>query len=450
MICRFVAELLQENYRIAVTAATGKATAVLRSKIWETLRELNIDPKDNLCIETISKITKESKVVGLTDSGETLYSNKWKNPKSFGYDVLFVDELSMVPQFVSQWWLLTDARVFGFGDYCQLPEVVTNDTRKELNGMRDDLKLPEMKYVSGYGVKVLKAHSHKELTEVLRSDNEVALICNDLRDFRQSKQKIVKTIKDWAAQTDNIQYSTTIDDLEIESDWQIIAYTNEMCRKINNQLCIGEEYPTLSDKILLTDNINPLALYNGDTMLFGNFLESIAKYNLKASRKIYVCMKWQGQMPRKDSKNEIERNFFNIYISFKAAIEIVNNRRMKELPNIIQESGWAQGQIKEWLEDIKEMQKLEPNSGKCFQTILEKFEETDHAMALHIAEHSERLPALYVVNCDYGYCVTTHRAQGSEYEKVCYLLERFDRPLIYTGISRAKKRVKIINLTNER
>lgn len=52
------------------------------------------------------------------------------------------------------------------------------------------------------------------------------------------------------------------------------------------------------------------------------------------------------------------------------------------------------------------------------------------------------------MNIGYGYAITTHKSQGSEYENVCYVLERFDKPLLYTGLSRAKKRLKVVNITS--
>lgn len=448
MVCEMICQLLEEGYTVAVTAMTGKATAVLRNKVWSSIREKKLKfDKKNLLIETVTKLTKKSQVLGLTESGDTLYTNKWKDPRHFNYDVLFVDELSMVPHYISQWWQLSGVRVFGFGDECQLPEVTTADTKRDLANFKHDLKLAEIKYVNGYGVKVLQQMAHMQLHKVLRSDNEVALLCGELRDFKQSKLQMIGKIKSWAEKTENIQYSRSTSDIKTGNDWQILCYTNKMCQDINNKLCINSEYPDLMDKIILFDNLNPLGKYNGDTMLFGELLNTIDKYNMRAKRKIYVCMKWQGKMPKGNTRNPIERNFFQQYVMFKSAIKEANAQRIDGLSDIIYDSGRPSEQVKSWMEEINKIIKNSNDPGDAFISIIEKFQEEDLDMAQHIMENSEPLPQLYMINADFGYAITTHKSQGSEYPKVCYILERFDKPLLYTGLSRAKVQLCIIDLT---
>lgn len=454
MVCEFISELLVEGYRVAVSAMTGKATAVLRSKIFDVIKEKKIKiEKGALLIETISKLTKESKVLSLTESGETLYSNTWKSPESFGnnFDVLFIDELSMVPHFVAQWWGMSGVRVFGFGDACQLPEVSTAETKKEIAGFRHDIKPPTIKYQAGYGIKVLKGMAQKELHKVLRSDNEIALLCGELRDFKQSKEEFMGRFKSWAAKTDNIQYSTSKKDIpgidEI-NDWQIICYTNKLCKEINDKFAIGGDYPDPIDRIMILDNINSLQVYNGDAMLFTTFLHLIDQYNKTHKRKVFVVGKWQGKMPRKDSPHTIERNFFRTYVNFKRAIDDVNHRRMLELPGIIRSSGFAEEQKENWIKDLEGFKEKYLDEGECYMNIIREFENVNLDAAQYISEMSTQLPRLHVVGLDYAYCSSTHKSQGSEYENVCYIAEKFDKSLIYTGTSRAKKKLRMIDLTS--
>ena len=455
MVCQLVCTLLLMGKRVAVSAMTGKATAVLRQKIYKTIYENKLKdefPKENLLVETIQKITKESKIVDVNESGETIYSNTWKDPTAFDYDVLIIDELSMVPHFISLWWQRTPALVIGLGDYCQLPEVTSRESQQELVGFRHDLKLETGRMVAGYGIKVLKDLSECHLTQVLRSDNEIALLSNDLRDFTKGRQQVVDIMKEWAKKApEAIQYTTDLSELEMGEDWQIICYTNKMCDKINNALCKGGEYPTMEDKILLFDNIPPLQKFNGDTITLKSLLDSIKRYNTDpkhSGNPITVILKWKNEMPKRTSKYRLEREMSSYYGIFKESLKKAQEIRMAFLPKIINECGYSSEQIKEWQNEIKTLSDQIPDRGECFSTIIKRFYEIDRDLAQQIMDKSPPIPRMYVVHIDYGYAVTTHKSQGSEYKNVCYLLERFDRPLLYTGVSRAKEKVKIINLTN--
>lgn len=455
IICELICQLLATDHKVAVTAMTGKATAVLRNKVNAAVREKQLRfPKENLLIETVTKITKKSKVMDVSSDGETKYSSTWRNPNAFNYDVLFVDELSMVPHYISRWWMMTDCRVFGFGDECQLPEVVTQEIKSDLAGFEHDLHLPPAKYVSGYGIKALKQLASCQLHKVLRSDNECALLCHELRDFSKPKGEIVEIIRRYAEQYDHIHYSTTLKDLKTDPSWQILCYTNKMCQQINDELCIGgDRYPHHLDKILLFDNLNPLRLYNGDTILFKEFLETIYQFNARATRnggrKINVCMKWRGRMPSPDG-NEFERMFYDQMMDYYRNKKIIDQQRVIQIPALVEDSGFAPKLIDEYQEFFRSLEGKGRTNEAIVSDFMDYLNSNDVDMYQHVATNLLPTPMLYFVKADYGYAITTHKSQGSEYPKVCYLLEKFDKPLLYTGLSRAKEELEIINLTSTR
>ena len=100
LICELVCDLLERDKKIYVGAMTGKATAVIRGKIEQALEERGIamPPEEVLMMETVATLTKKARVVGMGGDGTTLFQNVWRDPKEFKYDILFIDELSMVPQ----------------------------------------------------------------------------------------------------------------------------------------------------------------------------------------------------------------------------------------------------------------------------------------------------------------------------------------------------------------
>ena len=55
---------------------------------------------------------------------------------------------------------------------------------------------------------------------------------------------------------------------------------------------------------------------------------------------------------------------------------------------------------------------------------------------------------LYFDSFDFGYCITVHKAQGSEYSKVLYIEEVLNRKnhhrMLYTAITRAKEKLIIM------
>jgi len=58
-----------------------------------------------------------------------------------------------------------------------------------------------------------------------------------------------------------------------------------------------------------------------------------------------------------------------------------------------------------------------------------------------------KLPALLMPSFEYAYCLSVHKSQGSEFDRVLLLMpegtERFGREILYTAATRAKKRLEV-------
>lgn len=63
--------------------------------------------------------------------------------------------------------------------------------------------------------------------------------------------------------------------------------------------------------------------------------------------------------------------------------------------------------------------------------------------------HGKKIAALHLPRFEYAYCLSVHKSQGSEFDHVLLLLpegsEHFGRELLYTAVTRAKKKLEIWN-----
>jgi exodeoxyribonuclease V alpha subunit len=78
----------------------------------------------------------------------------------------------------------------------------------------------------------------------------------------------------------------------------------------------------------------------------------------------------------------------------------------------------------------------------------------DKTVAVPFSLEMEGRNGTYYMNpqkdIDLAYVITTHKSQGSEYDRVCYIMNRsrsylLNRKNLYTGISRARSHVTIIS-----
>lgn len=464
MISEVICDLIEEKHSVAVCAITGKATAVLRKKVYQKLIDRGIysyekgkikvstEFKDKLSIETIQKTMKSSRVVNISIDGVTKYKTIWKDPKKFPYEVLIIDELSMVPYLYSLWWQKTNAIVIGLGDFCQLPEVQPRDLKDEMKGLCEVTNSQNLsdKNIPEYGVKVLKKLSKFQLTKILRSNNEVAKLCADLRDFSLSKMETIKVIKKWAEKAPKvISYSKESKDVETGKDWQIVCFTNKMCSMVNEALCLGGEYPISEDKILLFDNIPPINLYNGDITTLADLNAAVDKYNEKHSAKISVIIKWKDRLPYLNSPHWAERKMAIEYAAAEKALKEAQLERWVYLGNAIAQSHFPPEDKEVWRKKLQKAKENTSNLGEAFEVFIEEFCRFFNIFGQNIIFNAPPLPNIFLIEAGYGYAITVHKSQGSQYEKVCYIMDKFDHPLLYTAVSRAKRMVKVVDLSSK-
>jgi hypothetical protein len=141
-----------------------------------------------------------------------------------------------------------------------------------------------------------------------------------------------------------------------------------MAEKINAEQAIDPVFPSILDKVLIKDNINPISVFNGEILVFKDLLDTIRNYNSFAKTKIYTCGKFNGAFPKKETKNPIEKSFFQNYAQFKQAIELINRRRISMIPTLFKNSTFYEKDTAQWIEDSKKI--LAEHGGNSSQAFI--------------------------------------------------------------------------------
>lgn len=77
----------------------------------------------------------------------------------------------------------------------------------------------------------------------------------------------------------------------------------------------------------------------------------------------------------------------------------------------------------------------------------DRIREGDYALFTSREGETRKLPALLLSKFEYAYCLSVHKSQGSEFDRVLLLMpegsQRFGREVLYTAVTRARKQLDI-------
>ena len=125
----YIYSILRANYNIAFTASTNKAVNVLQA-MYETQHKKD-STKENTSVQfyTIHRFMNSSRAI---DKNGDTYFKFTEGKKAKKSDVVFVDEISMIPEILSEQLLVLKKykKVVLIGDRAQLPPV--NETESKL------------------------------------------------------------------------------------------------------------------------------------------------------------------------------------------------------------------------------------------------------------------------------------------------------------------------------
>jgi len=349
-------------------------------------------------------------------------------------NVYIIDEASMISNIYSEMEFIRFGTGFLLDDLIKFINIDANKKDTKIIFIGDTAQLPPVKmnfspaldknYLKDrYNLKIEEV----ELTEVVRQakDSEILKNSTYLRKSLKNKQfrrldistkKEIKEIK-----VENIK-SIYFQSKTSPKNTMIIAYTNKAVYEYN-QIIRSNYFKNLnklyeSDKLLVVTNSLETGLSNGDFIMVYKIL------NETETREVPV------------GKNRIRLNFRDVEILskdnnnniIKQKIKIIENLLFSQQPNLSSDEHKAL-----YIDFCIRNKNLKPNSNE----FKEEIKKDKYFNALRVK---------------FGYAITCHKAQGSEWENVILdcdfiqnrLTESYFRWL-YTAITRSKKNLYLIN-----
>lgn len=356
-VISFVVEALKGKYGIkddqfAFVAPTGKACEVMRAK-------------GNKNTQTIHKLLYSWRPVGPEKF------TKLPVPELDTYQVIFVDEVSMVPK--EMWDLLMEYHVYvvATGDPEQLPPI----RREDDNGVLHN--------------------PHIFLSEVMRQalDSDIVQLSMDIR--------LKNPYKAYGKDAMILRHNDLTTSHLVWAD-QIICATNATKNKINmtmRKILNKGDNPEKGDKIICLKNEWNIADTNQDMMLTNGTIGEIIDF-YKNDVPIFV----KGQ----------RKYIPTMYVTFKTD----DGHIFKDIPV-----------------DFNEL-----------KTGVRTLTEQEEWIASKNKKEKGKIPCSF----NYGYAITCHKSQGSEYGKVLVIEENFPlkkdehRRWLYTAVTRGAEKVVLV------
>lgn len=364
--------------------------------------------KESTYIVNVDKLNEDLKKMGFKFDIETRFpllddvSANLINPQGFHYDLILVDETSMISK--------EDADVL-----IKFVNGIEGEKIK-LVFAGDHKQLPE---IEGQPFADFVLDEENVLTEILRSDDEVIKVANIVR------EKPILAVKDHITFVKDIDDLTSShQDLIKESDI-LLTYTNKDVNDLNYALrdkSNARGFVVEGEPLVVTQN----AGYYNKSILFNN------------SERIFV----EKIYSIKETYDDIIGVFDHEGVS-----DHEEDDRLLHLSRLV-ENG-----------DLRKVKVRKENGGSVLEaytslnlasSYIKKYDmEIIRAISKTLSAYN---PALTFVQYKLAYAMTVHKSQGSEWDNVLYVFrlnrrnQKINNNLDYTAITRAKKQIKIVGL----
>ena len=437
--------------RYVLAAPTGKAAKVIQEKTGSEAHTIH---------KTIygDKVIKDKSETSLVEYKNDDYDRTYK----FYFDlrvnedsadtVYIIDEASMISDIYSEMEFIRFGSGYLLHDLMKYINMDQNDHHKKIIFIGDNAQLPPVGM--GFSPALSKSYlldtfgltvEEYELKKVVRQKGDSGILqnANTLRDSLEAQVfnqlKIDSSIHD-VHELDNGQFINTYLETthhKISKDSMVISYTNasvtEYNRQIRKHFFDDPSQIQVNDKIMvLSNNSNyDIFLSNGDFGLITKILSNTEYKKVKLRRK--------NKETQEVEHIEINLYFKDVQILFKdinniphlITCKIIENLLFSEKPNLDSDENKAI-----YLDFVMRNSHLKPNTKEFTDAI--------------------RSDAYFnALKVKFGYAITCHKAQGSEWKNVflnckshqSYLSEEYFRWL-YTALTRASEHLYVLNTPN--
>lgn len=416
----YIYSILRANYNIAFTASTNKAVNVLQA-MYETQHKKD-STKENTSVQfyTIHRFMNSSRAI---DKNGDTYFKFTEGKKAKKSDVVFVDEISMIPEILSEQLLVLKKykKVVLIGDRAQLPPV--NETESKL---------------FNWNIK------QSNLTEIVRYRNNIVKLADQLKQliFQQKNINLRSCAGDGVfLYRDKPEWLSEY--YKNADDSVVLAYTNEQVKNYNDTIRRHELKLTAGNRFEIDEKV-----------MFNNFYKAKHIDNDEQTMNYYTS--YQVHL-----KSCVQSLFTIDYskIILRLKQDLIRNEKDPAL--------------------IDELIKKLPNDIPVYQLVTEGdffVQNPLHFTVLHqqldeVKNVFIRLKVLFsdlvvrdfwafyysdmidpFADVTYGYAMTVHKSQGSTYQRVFIDMkdiihknpkQRESFQCLYTAITRASKEIHV-------
>ena len=465
--------LKEEEFRekkIVFSATTNKAVSILQTMTADKYQGMEVVYFSiHKLLKIKRKIDKDGKEQFVTNIDRENRNQK-KSKSIYYYDIIVIDESSMINRDLMRSLHSVLSKIKGkivfLGDLAQLPPV------NEITSSVFTYEIPqyELREIMRYGGNlVLLANKCRKL--VFHHDTKIS--------FRDFKDKYIRTYKNsdlWLQKyLKDIQKILIKENFSLEQLPIFLAYTNYRCDEINKKV-----------RRLLFENIEAKYM-SGEIIIFNNFYYrpiTGKKYYTSQKMKVLQCVtgtysltnfisnlfeiigkRWTEVQKEIEFPEDLSFTLTDLELDYESKfMKIFNNLTEMELAHQIltlqdgSEIWVLEKQKKDFLD--QEIEKVRTQLIKTKKYYLAKYGKPEKIIRNWIMEMMVIVwEQLYhdildiFADISYGYCITTHKSQGSTFNNIYVDLKNIIKKnsnveesyrCLYTALTRTSKKVNLL------